>query len=119
MMRSCRGFLVFLLALALVLGTGWPMAVAAGKQHGDKAPDMVMSAVASDIPMSRMCDNCINKNPVIHACFVVCVGLQAVLPAASVLRETAEAALTPFTERQFHGSAAALDPPPPKLAIFS
>jgi hypothetical protein len=119
MMCSCRGFLVLLLALALALGTGWPMAVAAGKQQGAKSPDIVMSVVASDIPMSRMCEKCIKKNPALHACFVVCVGLHAVLPAASVLRDTAEVALTPFAELKFDGSAAALDPPPPKLAIFS
>ena len=118
-MRRCRCFFSLLLVLALVLGTVRSMPAAAEKQHVAQALELVMDAMASDTWMLGVCDKCIKKNPAIHACFGVCVGLQAVLPAVLIQRYSAKAALAPFAERQFDGSVASLDPPPPKLSVFA
>src|SRR5262249_26494591 len=102
-MPRCRGFFSLLLVLALVLGTVRSMPAAAEKQHGAQA-SMVMNALASDTWMLGMCDKCIKKNSAIHACFGVCAGLQAILPAVIIQRNSAKAALAPVAERQFDGS---------------
>ena len=115
-MHYRRGFLAVLLVLALVLGTGWPMPAAAGMQGGAQASNM--TAMAPDLSMSGMCDKCIEKHPATHACFAACVGVQAVLPVMGVLRVAARAPLDPLVERQFDGSAAPPDLPPPKLSVL-
>jgi hypothetical protein len=116
-MPTCRGFLALLLVLALALGTGRPMPAAAEMQSGAQASKMVMNAMASDLSMSGMCDKCVKKEPATHACFAVCVGVQAVLPVLAVLRASSRAPLYPLVERQFSGSAAPPDLPPPKLNV--
>ena len=114
-MRSGRGFLALLLVLALVIGTGQPMLAAAEMQSGAPASGMIMDAMSSAVPMSGMCDKCITKDQATHACFAVCVDVQAVLPVTSILRVCARAPLAPLVVRRFNGSAAPPDLPPPKL----
>jgi hypothetical protein len=86
-------------------------------QGGVQASDMVMKGMISDLSMSGMCDKCIKKDQAKHACFAVCVGLHAVLPVASVLGAATRAPLDPLAERQFNGSGAPPDLPPPKLIV--
>ncbi|MBN8995197.1 MAG: hypothetical protein J0H94_08220 [Rhizobiales bacterium] len=93
------------------------MPASAEMRGGMQASDMVMKGMTSDLPMSGMCDKCIKKDQAKHACFAVCVGLQAVLPIGSVLRVAATAPHDPLAERLFNGSGAPPDLPPPKLIV--
>jgi len=94
------------------------MPSAAEMQSGAEASKMVMGAIASDLPMLGMCDKCIKKDPATDACFAVCVGIQAVLPVASVLGGAARVPLHPHVERLFNGSTSPPDLPPPKLSVL-
>jgi hypothetical protein len=116
-MRTCRALLALVLVLALALGVSRPMPASAEMQVGMQASDMVMKSMMSDLPISGMCDKCVKKDQTKHACFAVCVGLQAVLPIASMLRVAARAPHDPLAERQFNGSGAPPDLPPPKLIV--
>jgi hypothetical protein len=119
-MHSRRALVaVLLVVLALVFGTGHPMPAAAEMPGGKQASAMAMNAVASDASPSGMCDKCLKKDLATHACFAVCVGVEAVLPVTSVVRAQARASLASLVERQFHGAAGPPDPPPPKPGVLA
>lgn len=113
-MLSCRGLLGVLLILALVLGTAQFMPASAEMQSNVQSS--AMKAMTSDPSVSGMCDKCLKKAAATHSCFGVCVGVQAVLPVASVFRVFARAPLEFRVERQFNGATAPPDLPPPKLS---
>lgn len=118
-MGCCRGFLAFLLVLALMLGAGRPVPSAAEIHGGATVTPMLMSAMALDLSMSGMCDKCPKKDSAMRGCAGVCVGVQAVLPVPNIQLISARALLTPFAERRCDGSAAPPDPPPPKLIFLA
>jgi hypothetical protein len=135
-MRSCRNFLSLLLVLALMLGTGQHLTSSAEMQRGAPAPNLAMSAMDSDMPMSGLCakcanamesdmsmsglcDKCAKKGSATHHCFGACVGAQVIMPSAGFAPIWADATPVPFIEQHFSGSSAPPDLPPPKLAVLS
>jgi hypothetical protein len=88
-------------------------------QGGTAATSMLMSAIASDLSMSGMCDKCIKKDSTARACDPVCAGVQAVLPSARIPTAFARARIAPIAERQFKGAATPPDPPPPKPSVLA
>jgi hypothetical protein len=115
-MRTCRGLLVVMLVLAVVLGTGGTMtSAAADTQHPPQASDMAMKAMASDPSMSGMCDKCIKTEFDKRACIPACVGVQAVLPVSEMARDFVSALTAAALERHFRGLTVPPEPPPPKL----
>jgi hypothetical protein len=88
-------------------------------QSGTAATPMLMSAIASDLSMSGMCDKCIKKDPTARACYPVCAGVQAVLQSASIPTAFARARVAPIAEQQLEAAATPPDPPPPKPSILA
>jgi hypothetical protein len=115
-MRVCRGLIIVMLVLAVVLGTGRTVASAAADMpHRTQAWDMAMKAMASDPSMSGMCDKCIKTEFDKRACIPACVGLQALPPVSDLPRDFVSAPIASAAERHVRGSTAPPDPPPPKL----
>ena len=118
-MRNCTGLLALLLVLGLVLGSGRLVTAAHEIQNGAKAPILVMNPMAPHMTMSGTCEKCLGKDPATHACFVVCFGVEAILPDTNIVRVLARAPLSPLADRQLNGSAVPPDPPPPKLSVLA
>jgi hypothetical protein len=115
-MRTCRGLLVVMLVLAVVLGTGRTMTSAANDmKRSPQASDMSMKAMASDPSMSGMCDKCIKTEFDKRACIPACVGVQAVLPVSEMPRDFVSARIFSAADQHFRGLTAPPEPPPPKL----
>ena len=117
-MPSGRLLFVLSLVLSLVLGPG--LANASAFATDGAAPSMPMSMKMAPTGTSAppMCDKCMKGGPAAHTCSNVCVGVQAVLPAASLSLAAVRVRLSSREEQDGESTRAPPDPPPPKLSLL-